>query len=619
LGAALVALCYYYIGWVTSGSGALVPMSLPLSTLSILLMSIAGTEVVMLVQNLKARQIEISLDKARDQELAQQRAAERHQILNQISRTLLDKLDISQMPPIVLTNIAKLFDADLVVIWVLDPRNSAQYICRGAHGLTGHSLDDITTVAWTFPQYADTKQFSQIILTDPGLGLTSTLLTFSDREAVQSLVLSPIVRRDLLAGVVGTFYRKQATIENGLAEEMQTVANLIGGVVQAEELYHDLVRMQKIESIGTLASGIAHDFNNVLAAILACATYCRQHADPDTQSFRYLEAIELGTHRGAALTKQLLSFVRREPPRLQVVNVNDQIDHTMQLLERSLDKSILLQRQYARDLHPVEVDPSMLEQVILNIAVNARDAMATGGFFSILTKNVGLHKENPYRPTIALPDGDYVVLGFRDTGHGMPAEVQQRIFEPFFTTKGPGKGTGLGLSLILNIVRNFGGDIRVESEVGVGTLFEIYLPASTKPLPQLAPVRTGPERGGSECVLLAEDEEIIREMAQLELEAKGYRVLTAADGAAAVARYRENADKIDLVVIDMAMPRLSGPEVFEALKKINPNVRVVVSSGYSQEQEGQRMLQHGCLGFLQKPYNGGQLCRTVRSILDSGL
>jgi signal transduction histidine kinase len=458
-----------------------------------------------------------------------------------------------------------------------------------------------------------------LILSDAPKEWTGALQSWAQKEQIGAGVLTPMLRRDEGLGWLGVFYRRPPQLAATDTAGMQTVAQLLAGAVQAEALYHDLVRMQKIESVGTLASGIAHDFNNILAAILACASYCKQYADPASQVFRYLEATEESAQRGAALTKQLLSFVRREEPRLSVVNVNEHIEQTLKMLERSLDKSILVQKQLARELPPVEVDASMLEQVILNIAVNARDAMPTGGFFIVSTRQEVLSQRRPRRPNINLPDGDYVVLGFRDTGQGMDAATRQRIFEPFFTTERPGKGTGLGLSLILNIVHNFGGEVCVESELGVGTQFEVYLPASTKPLPASAPKGAPVVRGGGECILIAEDEDIIREMAQLSLEAKGYKVIAAADGAAAVARYREAWQKVDLVLADMAMPRLSGPEVIEAMKKINPHVRVVVSSGYSQDREGQRMLHHGCLGFLQKPYNAEQLCQTVRSILDSGL
>jgi nitrogen-specific signal transduction histidine kinase/ActR/RegA family two-component response regulator len=408
-------------------------------------------------------------------------------------------------------------------------------------------------------------------------------------------------------------------ISPSLAAEMQTVANVIASAIQVEELYRDLIQVQKIESIGTLTSGIAHDFNNVLAAILACATYVKQQTDAQHPTYRYLESIENSAHRGAALTKQLLAFARREGPKLRVVDATEVIEQTVKMLDRSFEKTILLQRQYAKDLKPIEADPSQLEQVILNIAVNARDAMGESGIFTITTRNVRLDGTDPYRLNLSVPDGEYVVLGFRDTGHGMDSATMKRIFEPFFTTKRIGKGTGLGLSLVQSIVKSFGGEIRVESALGKGTLFEVYLPASAKALPATTKSEEQTARGGHETILIAEDEEVIREMAQLGLESKGYQVITAPDGASALSRYRERWQDIDLVVADMVMPRMNGAELFAKMKEINPHVRVVVSSGYSHDLEGQRMLQHGCLGYLQKPYTPEALNRITRSVLDSGL
>lgn len=591
-----------------------------LSLLFASVLAVATISACLLALRLRQRRTDLDANRELEKTAQQNLAAQRHHILNQILRDLLDSLHTTQISPAILQNIGSLFAADLVAIWIADKQHPGQFSCRGVYGLLAHTPENVTTVGWTFPQF-EPATTSQFITTDLAAQLVApTHLSFCERESVKALVFNPVVRRGQLIGVVGILYRHEVELPAGVTEEMCTVTNAIAVAMQAEELYHDLVRVQKIESVGTLASGIAHDFNNVLAGILSCATYCKQHTDPADPIYRYLEATESGAHRGAALTRQLLSFVRREEPRLQVMHPNEVVDRTLKMLERSLDKSILIVRHFASNVRPIEVDPSMIEQVILNLTVNARDAMANGGFFTVTTKNVNLDKGNPYRPAVALADGDYVVLGFRDTGCGMDEATIKRIYEPFFTTKRPGKGTGLGLSMILNIVQNLGGEIRVESKVGVGTLFEIYIPASTKPLPETKDAgKNAVVRGGGECILLAEDEDIIREMAVLTLEAKGYKVLAAPDGAAALARYRQSADKIDLVIADMAMPRMSGPELFDRMKQINPGVRVVVSSGYSSDQEGQRMLEHGCLGFLQKPYNGDQLCQTVRSILDSGL
>ncbi len=620
-GALVITLSYLLIGTLNNENRSWVEVDLSTSSVSILLLSIAAAEAYLYVQRMQKYQAEIQAARARELELSQRLAFQRQRILSQISGVLINSLDLNQMPQEVMEKVAELFEADLVATWVTDPSAPGSFALKSVHGLTGHSREQLEPVRWSFPQFhTDSEALRQLILEEVAPDVSATLATFCQREKLVSAVLSPIVSRKELAGIVGVFYRQRLSVSLSLAAEMQTVANVIAGALQAEELYRDLVQVQKIESIGTLTSGIAHDFNNVLAAILACTTYVKQQTDPKHPTYRYLEAAESSTHRGAALTKQLLAFARREGPRLVVVDANDCIEQTLKMLDRSFEKTILIQREIAGDLKPVEADPSQLEQVILNIAVNARDAMGESGIFTITTHNVRLALNDPYRPDLALADGEYVVLGFRDTGQGMEAGTLNRIFEPFFTTKRVGKGTGLGLSLVQSIVKSFHGEIRVESAIGKGTLFEVYLPATNKPLPPVeksaAPAAA---RGGKEFLLIAEDEEVIREMAQLSLESKGYKVIAASDGASALARYREQWRDIDLVIADMVMPRMNGPELFARMKEINPNVRVIVSSGYSHDQEGRRMLKHGCLGFIQKPYNPDALNQLVRSVLDSGL
>jgi signal transduction histidine kinase/ActR/RegA family two-component response regulator len=619
--ALVITLSYMLIGrLLNNNSDSWVQVSLPLSSASLLLLSLSGAEMYLYVQRVQRTNDELETTRAREGELSQLLAFQRQSTLNQISRSLIDKLDVRQVSPEVLEKIAQLFEADVVAAWVVANNGKARFALKGAFGFTAHNVEQLEEVDWSFPTFDVTDAEPRQVIVNPITPQAlPALADVCGREGIACAALSPVVRRRELVGLIGIFYRKSREISQSLAAEMQTVANIIGGAVQAEELYRDLAQMQKIESIGALASGIAHDFNNVLAAILACASYVKQQTDPSSPTYRYLEATEASAHRGAALTKQLLAFARREEPQVQVINPNDCIEQTLRMLDRSFDKSILIQRQFARDLHPIEVDPSQLEQVFINIAVNARDAMPDGGMFTITTSNVFLDAANPFRPALSLPDGHYVVLGFRDTGCGMDAATLARMFEPFFTTKRPGKGTGLGLSMVLSIVKGFGGEIRADSHPGKGTLFEIFIPASRK-----APVTaTTPKpvvaRGGHECILLAEDEEVIREMAQIGLESKGYKVLSAPDGAAALSTYRACQDEIDLVIADMVMPRISGPELFASMKEINPSVRVIVSSGYSHDQEGERMLRHGCLGYLQKPYSIESLNRAVRSVLDSGL
>jgi signal transduction histidine kinase/CheY-like chemotaxis protein len=618
--ALVITLSYALIGRLTNNNDSWIQVSLPLSSASVLLVALAAAETYLYVQRIQKTQAELEASRAQETELAHRLTVQRQSTLNQISRALIDKLDVARIPTDVLEKIAQLFEADAATAWLTEKNGQTRFLFKGAFGFTAHNLEQLEASHWTFPAFEQsTPDLQPLVIADVAQQSPPALRGLCERERVACVVLSPVVCRNDVVGLLGLFYRNPREISPSLMAEMQTVANIVAGAVQAEELYRDLVQVQKIESIGALAAGIAHDFNNVLAAILACASYVKQQTERSSPTYRYLEAAEASAHRGAALTKQLLSFARREGPHLTVVNPNDCIEQTLKMLDRSFDKSIVIQRQFAKTLRTVEVDPSQLEQVFLNIAVNARDSMPEGGILTITTRNVPLDAANPFRPSVSLPDGDYVLLSFRDTGCGMDAATLTRMFEPFFTTKRPGKGTGLGLSLVMNIVKSFGGEIHVESQPRQGTTFEVFLPASRK-VPASAPSQPpATARGGHECILLAEDEDVIRDMAQLGLESIGYTVLTAPDGATALSTFRERRDDIDLVIADMVMPCIGGPELFARMKEIDPGVRVIVSSGFSHDQEGRRMLRHGCLGYLQKPYNMDSLNQLVRTVLDSGL
>ena len=618
--ALLVTACVITIGLFGFRPQFLNKIDIPVIGILLLLLGAVAAEAYLHATRVQERAVEADTTHVREKELAEHLAHHHQTIFNEISRLLINRLDVNELPAEVLERIAQLTEADLIIVWVTSRTNPGQSTMKGVFGLSNLTQQQAEALRLPVPPFALTATgYEPIILEDARRETSATLRRFCETENVASFYLAPIICRNELVGGIGAFYRKKLTVTPSLTTEIQTLTNLIASAIQAEELYRNLVHAQKVESIGSLASGIAHDFNNVLAAILASANYIKLHTDPSSPTYRYLEATEASAHRGAALTKQLLTFARGEGPRVTALDVNACIEDTLKILERSFEKTILVQRQLAPDLRPIEIDPSQLQQIILNISVNARDAMPTGGIFTIQTQNKQLDLTDPHRPKVGLPDGSYVSLSLRDTGTGMPPEVQQHIFDPFFTTKGPGKGTGLGLSVVINIIRNFGGDLRVESTPGKGTLFEVFFPATNKPLPKPDVAPQPVARGGGECILIAEDEEVIREMAKLGLEEKGYTVLTAADGAAALSLYRQEWQRIDLAVLDMVMPRISGYELMAGMRQINPDVRVIVSSGYSHDLEGKRMLEHGCLAYLQKPYNTDQLCQIIRNVLDSGL
>jgi len=616
----IVALSYLLIGRLSSENQKWVQVDLPMSAAAVLALGFAAVEAFFVIQRLQRRYQELQASRVREIELAERLSEQRRNILNQISRTLLDKLNLKQLSPDVIEKMALLFETDVVAAWLTDRNAPTLFVSRGVSGLADTAAKELGAIGHASPCFEKVLQQSrQLTVTDFRRDTAPPLAAFCEREGLATAVFTPIVCRDAIVGIVGAFYRQPRAISAPLAGEMQTVANLIASAVQAEELYRNAAESQKIDSLGNLASGIAHDFNNILAATLACVSYVKQHTDPNSASHRYLATAETSIHRGAALSKQLLSFARREGPPATVLNPNQIVETTLNLLERSFEKNLRVQRRLAPDLRPIEINDTQFEQVVLNICLNARDAMPHGGTLTISTRNLRLDNTAPERAKLSLPDGNYTVLSFRDTGFGMDEETCRRVFEPFFSTKEQGQGSGLGLSLVQTIIQNAGGDITVDSAPGQGALFEVFLPASTKPLPTAGTTPVSETHSGNgEHILLAEDEEVIREMTQLALESRGYTVTTAADGATALALYQQRWKEIDLVIADMVMPRLSGMELLARMKEINANVRVIVSSGFSRELEGRHMLQYGCLGYLQKPYDTQALHRLVRSVLDSG-
>jgi CheY-like chemotaxis protein len=301
----------------------------------------------------------------------------------------------------------------------------------------------------------------------------------------------------------------------------------------------------------------------------------------------------------------------------QPVDLNACVEETVRLLRRTFDPRITIAVHKAADLWLVQGDTGQVGQVVLNLCLNARDAQPEGGTLTVETANVHLALDSVTDPVEGRP-GDFVRLRIADTGHGMSPEVQERIFEPFFTTKEPGKGTGLGLAMVFGIVKAHGGWVECRSEVGKGTCFDVYLPPLRAPVPAVLPTPDSGVRvrGGSETILLADDEEVVAHLGRTILERHGYRVFTAQDGAEALEVYRREPRAIDLVILDLAMPRMSGPEALQELRKINPAVGVLISSGYSSDEDLRAVERAGVLGFVAKPYRPVDLARRVRAALD---
>ena len=370
-------------------------------------------------------------------------------------------------------------------------------------------------------------------------------------------------------------------------------------------------KAQKMESIGTLAGGIAHDFNNLLMGIQGNASLMLMDMDATHAYYERLKNIEKQVESGARLTSHLLGYARKGKYEVKAVDLNQLVEEASETFGRTR-KQITIHREFADGLFAIEADSGQIEQVLLNLFVNAADAMPGGGDLFLKTMNV-THKDMTsklYKPK----RGDYVMLTVTDTGMGMDKETLDRVFDPFFTTKEMSHGTGLGLASVYGIIKGHGGYIEVESKKGEGTNFSIYLPASERKVEKA--VKTAEQFiKGTGTVFLVDDEEVILEVGKHLLEAIGYRVLTARDGKEAIEIYTNNRDKIDLVILDMVMPRMGGGEAYDKMKEISPNIKVLLSSGYSIDGEATEILERGCDAFIQKPFKMKDLSQAIRKIL----
>lgn len=377
---------------------------------------------------------------------------------------------------------------------------------------------------------------------------------------------------------------------------------------QKERVYH----ARKMEAIGQLAGGIAHDFNNLLMGVQGNVGLMLLKEDLPHTGYERLKNIERLVESGAKLTSQLLGYARKGKYEVKQIDLNQLVKEVSDTFGRTR-KEITIHRELANDLYGIEADSTQIEQVLLDLFVNAADAMPSGGDLMLQTMNTS-HKDmkgKVYRPKV----GNYVLLTVTDTGTGMDKRTMEKIFHPFFTTKDMGRGTGLGLASVYGIIKGHGAYIDVKSEKGHGATFSIYLPASEKKV-QKAVKTAGRLIKGTGTLLLVDDEEVVLEVGQELLEALGYRVLTGKDGKEAVETYKKKQDDIDCVVLDMVMPTMGGGEAYDRMKEINPDIKVLLSSGYSIDGEATEILKRGCNGFIQKPFRMNELAEKIREIVE---
>ena len=392
-----------------------------------------------------------------------------------------------------------------------------------------------------------------------------------------------------------------------------TVVNL-RDISEHKRLEAQIQHSQKMEAIGTLAGGIAHDYNNLLMGILGNLSLIALDFDSGHPYYTKLKNIEKYVQSGADLTKQLLGFAKGGKYEVKPVDMNDLIEKSSEMFSRT-KKEIRIHKKYQKEIWSVEVDSNQIEQVLLNLYVNAGQAMPGGGEIYLQTSNVTLTQDHDRH--FSAKSGNYVKISVKDTGVGMDEITLKRIFDPFFTTKDRSMGTGLGLASAYGIIKNHGGIIDAHSVIGQGSTFDVYLPASSKKIVRKEDMN-GEALKGSETVLLIDDEEIVIDIGGQILERLGYRALTARSGKEAIEIYQANKNKINIVILDVIMPDMGGGETYDRLKKINPDIKVLLSSGYSINGQASEIMNRGCNGFIQKPFNMEQLSRKIRDILSNG-
>ncbi|MFH0957757.1 MAG: PAS domain S-box protein, partial [Pseudomonadota bacterium] len=418
----------------------------------------------------------------------------------------------------------------------------------------------------------------------------------------------------------GTEYPEDATI-SPVYDKSGNLTNFVAvkhDVTKQIELQNQFFQAQKMEAVGTLAAGVAHDFNNLLQSVLGYAEFMLQRKKEGDTDYNNLQKIYQAGMRGADLVTSLMTLSRKVETKHVPVNLNREITQVQELLSRTIPKTIKIELHLNGDLESIQADPAQIGQVLMNLGVNARDAMPDGGTLTIETANVQLDKEYS-RAHIEAKPGNYVLMTVSDTGQGMDKRTRSHVFEPFFTTKDRGKGTGLGLATVYGIVKQHGGHITCYSEPGHGTTFKIYLPATQTKKELETPTIEMAISGGTETILLVEDEEDIRDLGATLLNEFGYKVITAVNGQEAVEIYQREGYGISLVILDLIMPVMDGRRCLEEILRINPKARVVIASGYSESGPANGVMDSGAKGFVQKPYNMSQLLTTIREILDEDM
>jgi PAS domain S-box-containing protein len=491
-----------------------------------------------------------------------------------------------------------LFEELIDVVIISTPDGKLLDINSAGIRLLGYtSKEEVLQIDLTHDLFVDREQYQQYMGTIEAQGLVNAFELSLKRKDGQKVTVSASA--------------------NGIRNEKGDIVayrNIMRDITNVKRLEHQLLESQRMETVGRLAGGIAHDFNNMLNIILGNAQLAKMVLGEDGAAAGYISSIESAVQRAAGFVRQLLAFSRRQLLDLSVVHFNDVVTDFAKMIHRFIGENIEMKIISARRLPTAKVDVAQMNQVLLNLVINARDSMPDGGELTIETYTRDLDKAH-CRVNMDSKPGNYVVLSVTDTGTGMNEETLKKIFEPFFTTKGVGEGTGLGLAVVYGIVKQHGGFIDVYSELGKGTTVKIYIP-SVREAADCPAATKEPVKGGNEVILVAEDEPSLREVASAILASLGYKTLVASNGEEALEIFREKNREIDLVLLDVVMPKLSGKEAYEEMKKIDPSVRSVFVTGYSLSGIHSNFILEQGIDAIQKPYSSEVLGRKMREVLD---
>ncbi len=487
------------------------------------------------------------------------------------------------------------------IIYILDNRGFFTFVNVTVERLIGYPPNLLTGKHFTSIVHEDSMEKANRFLREQPKDVSAFNI---------ELKLKSYETRDLLK----LFEIEHSTIKLQTDEYGDGVFGTYGvarDITYRKNLEDQLQHAKKMEAIGTLAGGIAHDFNNILMGIKGYSSIILSELDPDSPYYSKLEVIDQHVQSGTNLTKQLLGFARGGKYDVRPSNINEIIDSATTMFGRT-KKDVSIDCKYQEDIWTVEVDKGQIEQVLINLYINACQAMEGGGRIHIETENTVIGAQCSQQHDLTA--GKYAKIVVRDTGIGMDEEVRGRVFEPFFTTKDKGRGTGLGLASAYGIIKNHGGDIIVQSKKGRGTTFTIYIPASDMPVVQ-DERPTEEILKGSVTVLLVDDEDTMIDVGTEILQMLGYDTLAAGSGREALAIYAQNREKIDMVIIDLIMPEMGGGELYDRIKNINPEVKTLLSSGYSVDGEASTILKRGCNGFIQKPFGIKEISQKIKEIL----